>query len=43
MWISSGRVIEELGLRRSDLILTGKIYFGLGRKGPNDKGLSRKQ
>jgi hypothetical protein len=39
----SGRVIEELGIRRSDLILTGKIFFGQGRKGPNDKGLSRKQ
>ncbi|CAE6417746.1 unnamed protein product [Rhizoctonia solani] len=37
-----GRVIEELGIRRSDLILTGKIFFGLGRKGPNDRGLSRK-
>ncbi|KAG8721843.1 hypothetical protein FRC08_009644 [Ceratobasidium sp. 394] len=37
-----GRVVEELGLRRSDLILTGKIFFGQGRKGPNDKGLSRK-
>ncbi|KAG9125804.1 hypothetical protein FRC07_006150 [Ceratobasidium sp. 392] len=37
-----GRVIEELGIRRSDLILTGKIFFGQGRKGPNDKGLSRK-
>ena len=39
----SGRVIEELGIRRSDLILTGKIFFGVGRKGPNDRGLSRKQ
>ncbi|KAH7335277.1 NADP-dependent oxidoreductase domain-containing protein [Rhizoctonia solani] len=37
-----GRVIEELGIRRSDLILTGKIFFGVGRKGPNDRGLSRK-
>ncbi|KAG9103786.1 hypothetical protein FRC06_008104, partial [Ceratobasidium sp. 370] len=37
-----GRVLEELGIRRSDLILTGKIFFGQGRKGPNDKGLSRK-
>ncbi|KAG8748421.1 hypothetical protein FRC10_005968 [Ceratobasidium sp. 414] len=37
-----GRVIEELGIRRSDLIITGKIFFGLGRKGPNDQGLSRK-
>ncbi|KAG8685181.1 hypothetical protein FRC09_014908 [Ceratobasidium sp. 395] len=37
-----GRVLEELGTRRSDWILTTKIYFGLGRNGPNDKGLSRK-
>ncbi|KAG8751275.1 hypothetical protein FRC11_009541 [Ceratobasidium sp. 423] len=37
-----GRVLEELGIRRSDLILTGKIFFGIGRKGPNDRGLSRK-
>ncbi|KAG8721842.1 hypothetical protein FRC08_009643 [Ceratobasidium sp. 394] len=38
-----GRVIEELGIRRSDLILSSKIFFGRSdRKGPNDKGLSRK-
>ncbi|KAG8748420.1 hypothetical protein FRC10_005967 [Ceratobasidium sp. 414] len=38
-----GRVIEELGIRRSDLVLTSKIFFGQSdRKGPNDKGLSRK-
>lgn len=38
----SGRVIKELGLRRSDLVITTKLYFGT-RKGPNDTGLSRKQ
>ncbi|GJE89546.1 aldo/keto reductase [Phanerochaete sordida] len=39
--IEMGRVIRELNLRRSDLIITTKIYFGT-RTGPNDKGLSRK-
>jgi voltage-dependent potassium channel beta subunit len=37
-----GRVIREQGWRRSDLIITTKIFFGVGRKGPNDTGLSRK-
>ncbi|QRV74109.1 aldo/keto reductase family protein [Ceratobasidium sp. AG-Ba] len=38
-----GRVIEELGIRRSDLVLSSKIFFGQSdRRGPNDKGLSRK-
>ncbi|KAJ1306816.1 hypothetical protein OPQ81_007802 [Rhizoctonia solani] len=38
-----GRVLEELGIRRSDLIISSKIFFGQAdRKGPNDKGLSRK-
>ncbi|KAF8167230.1 NADP-dependent oxidoreductase domain-containing protein [Crassisporium funariophilum] len=36
-----GRVIKELGLRRTDLIITTKLFWGL-RKGPNDGGLSRK-
>lgn len=40
--IEMGRVIKELGMRRSDIIVTTKIYFGT-RKGPNDTGLSRKQ
>jgi len=40
--IELGRVIKELGYRRSDLIISTKIFFGVGRKGPNDKGLSRK-
>ena len=37
-----GRVIKELNWRRTDLIITTKIFFGT-RTGPNDKGLSRKQ
>ncbi|EIM92424.1 voltage-gated potassium channel beta-2 subunit [Stereum hirsutum FP-91666 SS1] len=37
-----GRVIQELGLRRTDLIVTTKLYWGAARKGPNDQGLSRK-
>ncbi|KAF4612247.1 hypothetical protein D9613_004358 [Agrocybe pediades] len=36
-----GRIIKELGLRRTDLIITTKLYFGT-RTGPNDTGLSRK-
>jgi voltage-dependent potassium channel beta subunit len=36
-----GRVIKELGLRRTDLVITTKLYWGL-RSGPNDGGLSRK-
>ncbi|EPQ60308.1 Aldo/keto reductase [Gloeophyllum trabeum ATCC 11539] len=36
-----GRVIKELNLRRSDLVISTKIFFGT-REGPNDKGLSRK-
>ncbi|KAI0272781.1 NADP-dependent oxidoreductase domain-containing protein [Gloeopeniophorella convolvens] len=36
-----GRVIKELGVRRSDLILTTKIFWGT-RPGPNNMGLSRK-
>lgn len=37
-----GRVIKELGYRRSDLVITTKLFFGT-RTGPNDTGLSRKQ
>lgn len=36
-----GRVIKELNLRRTDLVITTKLYWGL-RTGPNDGGLSRK-
>jgi len=39
--LEMGRVIRELGLRRTDLVITTKIFWGL-RKGPNDGGLSRK-
>ncbi|KAJ7779601.1 NADP-dependent oxidoreductase domain-containing protein [Mycena metata] len=39
--IEMGRVIKELGYKRSDLIITTKIFWGL-RSGPNDGGLSRK-
>ncbi|KII93089.1 hypothetical protein PLICRDRAFT_379385 [Plicaturopsis crispa FD-325 SS-3] len=38
-----GRVIKELGWRRSDLVIVTKIFWGLRRfKDPNDGGLSRK-
>ncbi|KAJ8516029.1 hypothetical protein ONZ45_g6633 [Pleurotus djamor] len=37
-----GRVIKELGFRRSDIIVTTKIFWGV-RPGPNAAGLSRKQ
>ena len=40
--IYRGRVIKELGIRRSDLVITTKLFWGLG-SGPNDGGLSRKQ
>ncbi|KAJ7589928.1 NADP-dependent oxidoreductase domain-containing protein [Mycena floridula] len=36
-----GRIIKELGIRRTDLVMTTKIFWGL-REGPNDSGLSRK-
>lgn len=39
--LEMGRVIQELGLRRTDLIITTKLYWGT-RKGPNQSGLSRK-
>ncbi|HSR53800.1 MAG TPA: aldo/keto reductase [Acidobacteriota bacterium] len=35
-----GNIIEKLGWRRSDLVLSTKIFWG--GDGPNDKGLSRK-
>lgn len=37
--MTRGGVIKELGLRRTDLIITTKLFWG----GPNDRGLSRKQ
>ncbi|KAJ6531417.1 NADP-dependent oxidoreductase domain-containing protein [Mycena vulgaris] len=36
-----GRVIKDLNLRRTDLVISTKIFWG-PRDGPNDKGLSRK-
>jgi len=39
--LEMGRVIKELGLRRTDLVITTKLFWGL-RNGPNDMGLSRK-
>ncbi|KZT10691.1 Aldo/keto reductase [Laetiporus sulphureus 93-53] len=37
-----GRVIRELGLRRTDLVITTKLYWGPQRENPNGTGLSRK-
>jgi len=37
-----GRVIKECGWRRTDLIISTKLFSGIRRLGPNDKGLSRK-
>ncbi|KAI0348242.1 voltage-gated potassium channel beta-2 subunit [Trametopsis cervina] len=39
--IAMGKAIKDLNLRRSDIIVTTKIFFGT-REGPNDMGLSRK-
>ncbi|KAG6820492.1 hypothetical protein H0H93_016299, partial [Arthromyces matolae] len=39
--LEMGRVIKELGLRRTDLVISTKLFWGL-RTGPNDGGLSRK-
>ncbi|RPD60204.1 Aldo/keto reductase [Lentinus tigrinus ALCF2SS1-6] len=39
--IEMGRVIKELNFRRSDLVITTKLFWGV-RSGPNDMGLSRK-
>ncbi|THV02980.1 Aldo/keto reductase [Dendrothele bispora CBS 962.96] len=36
-----GHAIEELGFRRSDIIIASKVFFGV-RSGPNAGGLSRK-
>ncbi len=38
--IMMGNIIKKAGWKRSDLVLSTKIYWG--GKGPNDKGLSRK-
>ncbi|THH32225.1 hypothetical protein EUX98_g1927 [Antrodiella citrinella] len=39
--VEIGRVVKELNLRRTDLVITTKLFWGL-RQGPNDGGLSRK-
>ncbi|CAK5272381.1 unnamed protein product [Mycena citricolor] len=39
--LEMGRVFKELGYKRSDLIISTKLYWG-ARGGPNDNGLSRK-
>ncbi len=36
-----GKVIQELGLRRQDLVLSSKVFFPMGDN-VNDRGLSRK-
>ncbi|CDZ98144.1 voltage-gated potassium channel beta-2 subunit [Phaffia rhodozyma] len=40
--VEMGRVFKELGIRRSDIVVSSKVFSGVGRKGPNDRGLSRK-
>ena len=35
-----GKVIKRAGWKRSDLVVSTKIFWG--GKGPNDRGLSRK-
>lgn len=37
-----GRIIKELGWNRDELVISTKVFFGTGRKDPNQKGLSRK-
>ena len=37
-----GRVIKELGWRRTDLVITTKLFWG-HTENPNGGGLSRKQ
>jgi len=37
-----GRVFKNLNWKRSDYVVSTKIFFGDGGKGPNDNGLSRK-
>jgi aryl-alcohol dehydrogenase-like predicted oxidoreductase len=40
--LEMGRIFKELGYKRTDLVITTKIFWG-PRGGPNDEGLSRKQ
>lgn len=40
--IVMGNVIRKAGWKRSDLVISTKLFWGSGGKGPNDQGLSRK-
>ncbi|KAG6813710.1 hypothetical protein H0H92_008118 [Tricholoma furcatifolium] len=40
--LEMGRVIKELGLRRTDLVITTKLFWGTRKGSPNNSGLSRK-
>lgn len=40
--VDMGKAIRDLNLRRSDLVLITKVFFGTGGKDPNARGLSRK-
>jgi voltage-dependent potassium channel beta subunit len=39
--IVMGNVIKDLGLKRTDLVISSKVFWPTG-EGPNDRGLSRK-
>ena len=36
------QAFKDLGLKREELVITTKIFFGTGREDPNQRGLSRK-
>ncbi|PWN46947.1 putative potassium channel beta subunit protein [Violaceomyces palustris] len=40
--VDMGKAIRANNFRRSDLVLISKIFFGVGSKDPNGRGLSRK-
>ncbi|GAA5898978.1 hypothetical protein JCM5296_006977 [Sporobolomyces johnsonii] len=40
--IEMGRVLRELDVDRTQLVITTKVFFGTGKSDPNQKGLSRK-
>jgi len=40
--IDMGQAFKDLKLKREEFVVTTKIFFGTGRKDPNQKGLSRK-
>ncbi|CEQ39785.1 SPOSA6832_01335 [Sporobolomyces salmonicolor] len=40
--IEMGRVLRELDVDRSQLVISTKVFFGTGKSDPNQKGLSRK-